>query len=98
MKVIVYYKYGSPDVLQMQEVEKPVPTDDELLIKVHAVSLNRSDWEALVGKPFYVRIGGLRKPGHQILGSDIAGRVERVGKNIQHFKPGDEVFGETMRY
>ena len=98
MKAIVYTEYGSPDVLQRKEVAKPVPTDDEVLIKVHAVSLNRSDWEALVGKPFYVRIGGFRKPSHQILGSDIAGRVERVGKNIRLFKPGDEVFGETTRY
>ena len=98
MKAIVYTEYGPPDVLQFKEVSKPVPTDNEVLIKVQAVSLNRSDWEALVGKPLYVRVGGLRKPGHPILGSDIAGRVEIAGKNIQHFKPGDEVFGETMKY
>lgn len=98
MKAIVYYKYGSPDVLRLAEVAMPTPTDDELLIKVHAVSVNRSDWEGLTGKPLYARVGGLFKPGHHILGSDIAGRVEAVGKNISDFQPGDAVFGETMRY
>src|SRR2546421_10827694 len=61
MKAIVNYKYGSPDVLRLEEVEKPTPADDELLIKVHAVSVNRSDWEGLTGKPLYARMGGLRK-------------------------------------
>ena len=98
MKAIVYEKYGSPDVLHLKEVEKPLPTDDEILIKIHAVSINGSDREGLVGKPFYARIGGLRKPGHPILGSDIAGRVEAVGKNNTEFKPGDEVFGEIPGY
>ena len=95
---MVYYKYGSPDVLKLEEVDIPTPTDDEVLIKVHAVSINRSDWEGLTGKPLYARLGGLFRPGHHILGSDIAGRVEAVGKNISDFQPGDEVFGETMRY
>jgi NADPH:quinone reductase-like Zn-dependent oxidoreductase len=98
MKAIVYTEYGPPDVLQLKEVAKPVPTDDELLIKVHAVSINGSDREALIGKPLYVRLGGLRRPGHPILGSDIAGRVEMVGKNIRDFQPGDEVFGELPGY
>jgi NADPH:quinone reductase-like Zn-dependent oxidoreductase len=98
MKAIVYTQYGSPDVLQLREVPKPVPAVDEVLIKVHAVSVNRSDWEGLTGKPFYVRVGGLRKPRHQILGSDIAGRVEAVGKNHTQFQRGDEVFGETASY
>jgi NADPH:quinone reductase-like Zn-dependent oxidoreductase len=98
MKAIVHYEYGSPDVLKLEEVAKPVPTDDELLIKVHAVSINGSDWEGLTGKPLYARLGGLRKPGNQILGSDIAGRVERVGKNIRQFQPGDEVLGEMPSY
>src|SRR5687767_7536816 len=98
MKAIVRTEYGSPDVLQLVEVEKPAPTDDELLIKVHAVSINGSDREGLIGKPLYVRIGGLRKPGYPILGSDIAGRVEQAGKNITQFKPGDEVFGEIPGY
>src|SRR4051795_13715132 len=96
MKAIVYTEYGPPEVLQLKEVEKPTPGDDEVLIKLHAVSLNRSDWEGLIGKPLYARIGGLRKPGRQILGSDIAGRVEAVGKNIKRFQPGDEVFGDIL--
>jgi NADPH:quinone reductase-like Zn-dependent oxidoreductase len=91
MKAIVYHNYGSPDVLELKEVAKPIPADDEVLIKVAAVSVNRSDWEILRGKPLYARIGGLLKPRHQILGSDIAGRVEMAGRNIRRFQPGDEV-------
>ena len=98
MKAIVYESYGSPDVLQLKEVTKPVPTDDEILIKVHAVSINGSDREGLIGKPLYARIGGLLKPSQQILGSDIAGRVEAVGKDNAQFQPGDEVFGEIPGY
>lgn len=98
MKAIVRYQYGSPDVLKLEEVEKPTPKDDEVLIKIHAVSINGSDREGLIGRPLYVRIGGLRKPGYPILGSDIAGRVEQAGKNITQFKPGDEVFGEIPGY
>jgi NADPH:quinone reductase-like Zn-dependent oxidoreductase len=96
MKAIVYTHYGSPDVLQFKEVAKPTPTDDEVLIKVQAVSVNRSDWEGLRGKPLYARIGGLLKPRHHILGSDIAGRVEMAGRNIRKFQPGDEVFGDIL--
>jgi NADPH:quinone reductase-like Zn-dependent oxidoreductase len=96
MKAIVYTKYGPPEVLQLKEVAKPIPKDDEVLIKVQAVSVNRSDWEGLRGKPLYARIGGLRKPRHQILGSDIAGRVEMAGRNIRRFQPGDEVFGDIL--
>lgn len=96
MKAITYTEYGSPDVLQIKEVAKPAPTDDEVLIKVQAVSVNRSDWEGLRGKPLYARIGGLLKPRHQILGSDIAGRVEMAGRNIRRFQPGDEVFGDIL--
>jgi NADPH:quinone reductase-like Zn-dependent oxidoreductase len=98
MKAMVYEKYGSPDVLHLAEVGKPVPVDDEILIKIHAVSLNGSDWEGLVGRPLYVRAGGLLRPGSPILGSDIAGRVEAAGKNHSEFKPGDEVFGELPGY
>jgi NADPH:quinone reductase-like Zn-dependent oxidoreductase len=98
MKAVVYTKYGSPDVLQLKEVEKPTPTDDEILIKVQAVSVNRSDWEGLIGKPLYARIGGLLKPSRPILGSDIAGRVEMAGKDNSQFQPGDEVFGEMGDY
>ena len=98
MKAIVYHQYGSPDVMKLAEVETPTPKDDEVLIKIHAVSINGSDREGLIGKPLYARIGGLRKPGYPILGSDIAGRVEQAGKNITQFKPGDEVFGEIPGY
>ena len=98
MKAIVYTEYGPPDVLQLKEVAKPAPTDDEVLIRVQAVSVNGSDREGLIGKPLYARIGGLRKPRHQILGSDIAGRVEMVGRNIREFQAGDELFGEILGY
>jgi len=98
MKAITYRQYGSPDVLELQEIDKPIPTDDQILIRIHAVSINGSDRENLVGKPFYTRMSGLQKPNHPILGSDIAGRVESVGKNITDFKPGAEVFGELPDY
>lgn len=98
MKAFIYERYGSPDVLQLKEIATPVPSDEQVLIKVHAVSINGSDREGLVGKPLYSRTGGLLKPGQQILGSDIAGRVESVGKDHTEFKPGDEVFGEIPGY
>ena len=98
MKAVVYRHYGSPDVLGVEDVEKPVPNDDQLLVKVHAVSVNRSDWEGLVGEPLYARIGGLRNPSNTILGSDIAGTVEWVGKDNDQFQPGDAVFGELVDY
>jgi NADPH:quinone reductase-like Zn-dependent oxidoreductase len=98
MKAIVYYKYGSPDDLKLEEVEKPTPKDNQVLIKIRAVSVNRSDWEGLTGKPLYARIGGLLKPNYPILGSDIAGQVEMVGSNNKEFQPGDEVFGEMSGY
>ncbi len=96
MKAVIYEKYGSPDVLQLKEVEKPTPRDNEVLIKVHAVSLNSSDWEFLRGTPLYIRMWGLLKPKYKILGSDIAGQVEAVGRNVKQFLPGDEVFGDIM--
>ena len=98
MKAIIYTKYGSPDVLQLKEVPKPALTDDEILIKIHAVSINGSDREGLIGKPFYARMRGLLKPGQRILGSDIAGVVEEVGINNTEFQAGDEVFGEIPGY
>jgi NADPH:quinone reductase-like Zn-dependent oxidoreductase len=98
MKAIVYTEYGPPEVLQLKEVAKPTPRDDEVLIKVRAASVNRSDWENLIGKPLYARIGGLRRPRRQILGSDIAGRVEAIGENARRFRPGDEVFGLLWGY
>jgi NADPH:quinone reductase-like Zn-dependent oxidoreductase len=95
MKAMVYTKYGSPDVLQLKEVEKPVPMDNDILIKVHAVSVNPYDWHHLRGAPFPLRfLSGLFKPKHKILGIDVAGRVEEVGGNVQQFQPGDEVFGD----
>jgi NADPH:quinone reductase-like Zn-dependent oxidoreductase len=95
MKAIVWTKYGPPDVLQLKEVGKPTPKDNEILIKVHAASVNSWDWELLRGKPFVNRLlFGLFKPKIQILGIDIAGRVEGVGRNVKLFQPGDEVFGD----
>ena len=96
MKAFVYEKYGSADVLHLTEVAKPVPADDQILIKIHAVSINGSDREGLIGRPLYARIGGL--PKNNILGSDIAGRVAAVGTNNTQFKVGDEVFGEIPGY
>jgi NADPH:quinone reductase-like Zn-dependent oxidoreductase len=94
MKAIVYHNYGSPDVLKLEEVQKPIPRDDELLIKVLAASANYGDLPVLKGEPLQRLIGGgVLKPRHKILGDDIAGRVEAVGANVKQFKPGDEVFG-----
>jgi len=95
MKAIVYHKYGPPDVLKLEEVQKPTPRDDEVLIKVHAASANPADWHLLRGEPFLARLtAGLLKPKNRILGADIAGRVEAVGSNAKQFQPGDEVFGD----
>ena len=97
MKAIVYHKYGSPDVLKLGEVQKPTPRDDEVLIKVHAASANPADWHLLRATPFFARLTvGLLKPKYKILGSDIAGRVEAVGRNVKQFQPGDEVFGDKF--
>ena len=96
MKAIVYHKYGSPDVLELEEVKKPTPRDHEALVDVHAASVNAWDWDLLRGKPFVNRLGGgLLKPNKiKILGCDIAGRVEEVGRNVKLLQPGDEVFGD----
>lgn len=96
MKAVLRTKYGSPDVLQLKEIDKPIPKDNEVLIKVHAVSLNASDWELLTGKPLYARLVGVVKPRYKILGSDIAGRVEAVGANVKRFQQGDTVFGDIF--
>ena len=94
MKAIVRTQYGSPDVLQLKEVEKPTPNDGEILVKIHAASANPLDWHRMRGAPFLVRLDeGLRKPRNPRLGADIAGRVEAVGNNVTQFQPGDEVFG-----
>jgi NADPH:quinone reductase-like Zn-dependent oxidoreductase len=94
MKAIVYHKYGTPDNLELTEVDSPVPADDEVLIKVHAVSLNDWDMGLLEGDFVNRMINGLRKPKKKILGSDISGRIESVGKNVTQFKSGDEVYGD----
>jgi NADPH:quinone reductase-like Zn-dependent oxidoreductase len=94
MKAIVYHEYGSPDVLRFEEIEDPTPTNDEVLIKVCAASVNPYDWHFMRGTPYGVRIvAGLRKPKVPRLGADVAGQVEAVGRNITQFKPGDPVFG-----
>jgi len=94
MKAIVYYNYGSPDVLKCEEIEKPTAGDDEVLIKVCAASVNPLDWHFMRGTPYFVRIlAGLRKPKDTRLGVDVAGQVEAAGRNVTQFKPGDEVFG-----
>ncbi len=95
MKAIICTKYGSPDVLQLREVEKPSPQDDEVLIKIHAASINSRDWRIMRANPFLIRLvpGGLLQPKIKILGADVAGRVEAVGSHVNQFKPGDEVFG-----
>ena len=96
MKAIIYHKYGSPDVLELKEIEKPTPKDNEVLVKIHAASVNAYDWHLLRADPFLVRLmgGGLLKPKNKILGADIAGRVEVVGRKVKQFQPGDEVFGD----
>ena len=95
MKAMIYTEYGSPDVIQFKEVEKPTPKDNEVLIKVHAASVNAADWHYLRGTPWLFRLAaGLLKPKNIFLGGDVAGRVEAVGKNVTQFQPGDEVFGD----
>ncbi len=96
MKAIVYHNYGSPDVLRVEEIPRPVPGDDEVLVRVHAVSINSWDWDMLTGRPFEYRIfSGFFKPKNkQIHGCDIAGQIERVGKQAKHYKIGDAVFGD----
>jgi NADPH:quinone reductase-like Zn-dependent oxidoreductase len=95
MKAIVYTKYGPPDVLELREIERPTPKDEEVLIRVYASSVNYGDWGLLRGEPFFLRMaGGLLKPKIMILGGDVAGRVEAVGRNVKQFQPGDEVFGD----
>ncbi len=99
MKAIVRDKYGSPDVLQLKEVAKPVPEDSEVLVQVHASSVNMADVDYLLGRPNIARLGtGLRKPKNSGLGLDVAGQVERVGKNVTRFQPSDQVFGDLTEY
>ena len=96
MKAIVYEEYGSPDVLELRDVGKPTPKEDEVLIKVEAASVNPAEWHGLRGTPWMARLEtGFLRPKHPILGADIAGQVEVVGRNVTQFKPGDAVFGRS---
>ena len=119
MKAAVRHEYGPPDVLKVEEVQKPAPRDDEVLIRVHAASVNLGDWEILTADPLYITVlarifgpkprhdpissndggaparkSGLFRPKYKILGIDIAGRLQAVGRNVTQFRPGDEVFGD----
>ena len=99
MKAIVCTKYGQPDVLHLREVEKPTPKDNEVLVKIHAASINSWDWGLLRGTPFMNRlVFGVLKPKTKILGCDIAGRVEAVGRNVKQFQPGDEIWGDLSAH
>jgi NADPH:quinone reductase-like Zn-dependent oxidoreductase len=94
MNAIVYYRYGSPDVLKCEGIDKPAPKDNEVLIKVRAASVNPYDWHFMRGEPYFLRLmAGLSKPKETRLGVDGAGQVEAVGRNVTQFKPGDSVFG-----
>jgi NADPH:quinone reductase-like Zn-dependent oxidoreductase len=97
MRAFIYEKYGPPETLRMAEVDKPVPTADEVLVAVRAASVNAADWHVLRGKPLFSRATlGLLRPKHKILGVDIAGRVEAVGSGVTRFKPGDEVYANLL--
>ncbi len=96
MKAIVYHNYGSPDVLRLKDIQKPIPGDDEVLVKIHAVSINSWDWDMLTGRPYEYRFfsGFLKPKSTKMHGCDIAGQVESTGDNVKRFQVGDEVFGD----
>jgi NADPH:quinone reductase-like Zn-dependent oxidoreductase len=93
---VVYDRYGPPGVLRIENVPKPSPAARQVLVKIGATSINLSDWETLRDTPAYSRIGGLRRPARRILGSDIAGRVDAVGRGVTRFRPGDQVYGDNL--
>lgn len=94
MNAIVYRAYGPPEVLRYEEIEKPTPTANEVLIKVHAAAVNPLDWHMMRGTPGFLRLfAGLRVPKNKQLGVDVAGTVEAVGRDVTEFTPGDAVFG-----
>ena len=94
MKAMVRDRYGSPDVLELREIDRPAPTDEGVLVRLHATSVNAYDWHMLRGKPYLARIEeGLRRPKTEVLGLDVAGVAEEVGKAVTHVRPGDRVFG-----
>jgi NADPH:quinone reductase-like Zn-dependent oxidoreductase len=96
LKAITYHRYGSPDVLELEEVDEPVVNDDEVLVRVRAVSVNPRDWHFMRGLPYVMRPVGLRIPKDGGLGSDVAGQVEAVGKDVTRFRPGDEVYADVL--
>ena len=97
MRAIVYREYGSPDVLELKDIDQPVPEDNEVLVRVRASSVNRLDSHLMRGSPYVARLqAGLRKPKDTVLGADVAGQVEAVGKHVTKFRPGDEVFGSLF--
>jgi NADPH:quinone reductase-like Zn-dependent oxidoreductase len=99
VKAIVRDSYGSPDVLELTDIDKPEPGDDEVLLRVHAASVNPADWHILRGAPYIARMQfGLRKPKDRVLGCDVAGHIEAVGKNVTMLKPGEEVFGSPFMH
>ena len=96
MKAMIYNEYGPPEVLELQEIETPVVKDDEVLVRIHAASVNWLDWHFLTGTPILARLmAGLLKPKNKVLGIDLAGKVEALGTNATQFQRGDEVFGST---
>ncbi|NAY91339.1 zinc-binding dehydrogenase [Muricauda sp. JGD-17] len=98
MKALVFEKYGPPEIMKFAEVQKPKPKENEVLVNVHAVSLNGSDFEFLTAKPAYICMFGPFKPKYRIVGSDIAGVVEEIGSQVTSFRPGDAVFGDTLNH
>jgi NADPH:quinone reductase-like Zn-dependent oxidoreductase len=97
MRAVVYDRYGPPESLRVEDVPAPSPTTNQVLLKVFATSVNRSDWECLRGVPLYARLGGLRAPARRTLGSDVAGWVEAVGSGVTRFRVGDEVYGDNLQ-
>jgi len=96
MRAAVYDRYGSPEGLRVEDIPTPTPGPGRVLVRVAATSVNLSDWETLRGSPLYARMGGLRRPAHRTLGSDIAGWVEAVGEGVSRFQPGDQVYGDNL--
>jgi len=96
MRAVVHDRYGSPEVLRIEEVPVPAPGPGQVLVEIAATSVNLSDWEGLTGSPAYARLGGVRAPRRRVLGSDIAGRVTQVGTGVTGFRPGDEVYGDNL--
>src|SRR5689334_15385679 len=97
MKAILHTRYGSPDLLELKEVEKPAPKENQVLIKVHAASINALEYRMMTAKPSFIRLmgGGFQRPKDPRFGTDVAGVVEAVGESVKQFRPGNEVFGSA---